>query len=627
MDSSISQRNHLDDVEKKIYEYLTFDKPRSFLLFAGAGSGKTRTLVNVLREIRKRDAQRLSRSGQKIAIITYTNAACDEIKHRLEHDPVFCVSTIHSFAYDLIKPFTENIRSRLKTILNKDIKQLDSAIEKAKDKQGKTALKNKSKKDKQDERLHLIDSVSVFRYSPDSGNTEKGSLQHAEVIAIAASLLAEEPLMQKILTNRFPVLLIDESQDTNKALLEAFIVTQQENKDKFCLGLFGDMMQRIYGGGKPDMDTSLPADWEKPEKKINHRCPQRIVKLINQIRCETDTHQQESRSGAADGFVRIFIVDAEAQDKSMIENDIRERMSRETNDQLWRKPENVKDLILEHHMAASRGGFADFLLPLLDVEKLRDTALNGQSSEIKFIKNQVVPFWKSLKDQNEFVVADILRCYSPLLKDSHLEKFDNQLDEIKKIKLKVDELHDSVNANEDLLLIDFLRKIRNKNILSIPDSLSSHLSREYNQYESNEDADLEKDDSQAWWKALQAPLEQVCRYSEYTDGKSGFATHQGVKGLQFERVVVILDDKESRGFQFKYEELFGATKSKKQKTSDEGESNMERTRRLFYVTCSRAQKSLAVVAYTKNPQSVKQQALKNSWFAEKEIICINEPTL
>ena len=39
-------------VDKEIYSYLNLNDPKSFLLFAGAGSGKTRTLVNVLQEIK-----------------------------------------------------------------------------------------------------------------------------------------------------------------------------------------------------------------------------------------------------------------------------------------------------------------------------------------------------------------------------------------------------------------------------------------------------------------------------------------------------------------------------------------------------------------------------------------------
>lgn len=44
-----------------------------------------------------------------------------------------------------------------------------------------------------------------------------------------------------------------------------------------------------------------------------------------------------------------------------------------------------------------------------------------------------------------------------------------------------------------------------------------------------------------------------------------------------------------------------------------------RTRRLLYVTCTRAQKSLALVAYTKDPEALIAAALRNNWFRAEEI--------
>lgn len=46
---------------------------------------------------------------------------------------------------------------------------------------------------------------------------------------------------------------------------------------------------------------------------------------------------------------------------------------------------------------------------------------------------------------------------------------------------------------------------------------------------------------------------------------------------------------------------------------------LDRTRRLFYVACSRAEKSLAIIAYTSNPESVKATLLANDWFEDEEI--------
>ena len=38
--------------------------------------------------------------GKQLAVITYTNAACDEITRRLDFDSLVIVKTIHSFVWD-----------------------------------------------------------------------------------------------------------------------------------------------------------------------------------------------------------------------------------------------------------------------------------------------------------------------------------------------------------------------------------------------------------------------------------------------------------------------------------------------------------------------------------------------
>jgi len=81
----------MSNVDEEIYTYVTNTPPKSFLLFAGAGSGKTRTLVNILQKIKNVHKEKLLKNNQKVAVITFTNAACEEIKHRLQYDSTFHV--------------------------------------------------------------------------------------------------------------------------------------------------------------------------------------------------------------------------------------------------------------------------------------------------------------------------------------------------------------------------------------------------------------------------------------------------------------------------------------------------------------------------------------------------------
>ena len=62
---------------------------------------------------------------------------------------------------------------------------------------------------------------------------------------MTANFLTSKPGLQRLLVTRFPILLIDESQDTNRHLMDALMTVQAKFKQTFCLGLFGDTMQRI----------------------------------------------------------------------------------------------------------------------------------------------------------------------------------------------------------------------------------------------------------------------------------------------------------------------------------------------------------------------------------------------
>lgn len=130
--------------------------------------------------------------------------------------------------------------------------------------------------------------------------------------------------------------------------------------------------------------------------------------------------------------------------------------------------------------------------------------------------------------------------------------------------------------------------------------------------------------TEAWTQALEARFSQVARYLAYVEDRSPYGTHQGVKGLEFPRVMVIADDAHTR---FKglasYETLFGVKPlgPAAQKKADNGEeTTIERTRRLLYVTCTRAEESLALVLYSEAPDTIRRFLISNGWMAEDEIV-------
>ena len=95
-----------------------------------------------------------------------------------------------------------------------------------------------------------------------------------------------------------------------------------------------------------------------------------------------------------------------------------------------------------------------------------------------------------------------------------------------------------------------------------------------------------------------------------------------MKGLEFERVMVIIDDGTARGNTFNYNKLFGI-ESKSQtdvRNESEGkETTLDRTRRLLYVTCSRAIDSLAIVYYCDEVDRTITALSATEWFGNDEI--------
>jgi DNA helicase-2/ATP-dependent DNA helicase PcrA len=628
-----SKNNNIDDpVDVTISQCLNLKKPKSFFLFAGAGSGKTKSLVQALTKFKKDFGEGFKLKNQKIAVITYTNAAADEIKHRLKFDSIFYVSTIHSFAWELIRSLTSDIRSFLETKLKEDLEKLEEAQSKSRDLTNKTSIDRARKIESKNKRLKNLYEILQFTYNPNGDNIKKDSLNHSEVIGITAHFMENEQLMQDIIVARFPIILVDESQDTKKELINALFALQKTKKDRFSLGLFGDTMQRIYADGKPDLGHSLPSDWVLPSKKMNHRSDKRIIKLINDIRKDVDKQKQQPRSEKSDGTVRLFISDR-SRDKSTIEVLVAEKMASLSEDKKWLVPCTIKTLILEHHMAATRMGFLDIFEPLYKVDKLRTSLLDGSLSSLNVFRKIILPLIEAHENDDKFSIARIIKSNSPLFDKYKIESSKNQLKYLSTININVKKLLSLWDDNKDPKLKNIIQVIKDTGLFSLSGALKIITSRTKSEIESiekevmneeNLDEEIQPTDEviEAWDLALEAPFSQVINYDEYLSEESRFATHQGVKGLEFTRVMVIIDDEEAKGFMFSYDKLFGSkelTDNDKKNIKEGKETGIDRTKRLFYVACSRAKESLAIIAYTDNTSLVKTNASAYGWFSENEI--------
>ena len=411
------------EADATIIECLNLGRLRSFFLYAGAGSGKTRSLVSAVRKtLDGAHGRQLTLSGKKIGVITYTNAACDEIKQRLEFDSRVEVMTIHAFSWSLIEGFNADIRQWVAMNLKEEIAELEEQHKKGRP-NTKAGIERLRSMESKRRRMAGLDSIVKFIYSPTSDNRTRDSLNHSEVIAMTAAFLTSKPGLRRMLVSRCPVLLIDESQDTNKALMDAFLHLEEEFHGRFCLGLFGDMMQRIYSDGKDRLDKAIPARWAMPRKRMNHRCPSRVIEVINSIRLDVDGEQQVPRSDAEKGVVRVFIAAQAGADPFAIEAAVRHRMASIADDPAWQSSDTVKTLALEHLMSARRFGFVEFFEPLWAIDNLRTSLLQGAGAGLGFFTRAVLPLVRALRANDRFGATAIIKASSPLLDRATHQKY------------------------------------------------------------------------------------------------------------------------------------------------------------------------------------------------------------
>lgn len=629
-------------VVEEICGYLTEQPPRSYFLFAGAGSGKTRTLVEVLRRLTgvikhqkgEQLARRLRMYGRVIRVVTYTKNAVAVINGRLGDNDLVGVSTIHSFCWELISGFNDDIREAL--IAVKEAQFAKETAEAQAKPQGISAVKQRDL-DEIKEEIEAFRTTSTFLYHPDRNTFGPGALAHKHVLDAAAWLLVNRPTLQTILRDRHPIVLIDESQDTMKGILEALMRLAEPRGSGLTLGLLGDHRQRIFPDGHADLPGLVPTTWATPELQMNHRSQLRIVTLINNIweaeldgrtRAATGT-KQHARTEKSGGVVRIFVGDASrsAKDKVRGERWCADQMKESSGAAAWNEGE-YQLLALEHKLVATRGSFLDIYLAmaLLDVHTAAPSGSgdNKGPAAVQLVFNELAHLESCVYADgalDEIKATEVFRRYGRLenMPDDPVARASRITEMVQAVELFI-----AACADEESTVEKVLAPILNANLFEIDQRLSSAYADKSPppQVPGRGDDESKQDRMRRGWCALfAAPWNQLKRYRKYLAGNSELATHQVVKGSQFMHVMVVMDDVDAGRKQISYDKIFGGTAlSKKDKENLEKgkETTIDRTLRLLYVTCSRAQESLALVLWSSDPAMAMARIKERGWFEDNE---------
>lgn len=633
-------------VVEEVCGYLTKNPPQSFFLFAGAGSGKTRTLVEVLRRLTgvvphitgEVLGRRLRLVGRSIRVVTYTKNAVAVINGRLGSNDLVSVSTIHSFCWELINGFDEDIRAAL--IALKKI-ELEKEKEKAAAKKRGVSDTDRAKFAEIEEEMEQLRQTDKFIYNPDRNTYGSGAIQHRQVIDATALLLLNRPTLQTILRDRHPIILIDESQDTMKSMLDALMEVAKPRNSGLTLGFLGDHRQRIYSDGHSDLPSLVPDAWAKPELQMNHRSQRRIVDLINKIwesKIEGRTQptagvKQYPRTEKAGGLVRLFVGDASLspEEKRDRERWCADQMHVSTQDSAW-KAGNYQLLALEHKLVATRGGFLKVYeaMDLIDPNAAAPVG-NGENNgptAARLLLDELAQLEACVRSDgsvNEFIATEVLR------RNGRLENLpvETNIRNTRTAEIfKAIQTFAIARTDQKSTVAEVIEPILTANLfdvhLALKDAFADKSDPPSPPIPRKEIETTQARMRRGWCALFAAPWNELEKYRAYLAGNSELSTHQVVKGSEFTHVMVVMDDSQAGGFLISYDKLFGSQElsdTDKANVKAGKETTIDRSLRLLYVTCSRSRESLALVLWSDQPAvALKHIREKGAWFDPEEIV-------
>jgi DNA helicase-2/ATP-dependent DNA helicase PcrA len=584
-------------------------------MVAGAGSGKTTSLIKAIAHLGETRGPALRRAGQQVACITYTEVAVGEISADIGVSTLFHISTIHSFLWSIIRPFHSDIASWVANRIEEKIAERRSQYNNPRTRENTKARLEQEIADLEAE-LSAVGEVERFVYGTGSAYAE-GILGHDDILRLTPACIAAHPLLRQLVAKRFPYIFVDESQDTNPEVVKALRQISDEHPD-LCVGFFGDPMQKIYMSGAGAVP--LTDGWVEVTKPENFRCPTSVLRVINAIRAPGDGLEQErGRKITVDGIeqpvvgtTNLFILPADAE-RSACLTAVRQWLAAETGDGLWlsdARESDVRLLVLVHRMAAARLGFPNLYAALNDRApmSLREGLSDGTAWPLRPFVQYILPIVDAARKGEWFSVMSILRSESPKFEPERI-RGQAMAPVLAALQQSLDRLTNLLAEGSQATVRDVLIHVQNAELLRLDDRFGGHLVAE------------PADDSSSGFQNVQAYLtcgvDELWAYQRYLTEESPFATHHGVKGAQFERVLVVIDDEEARFSLYSYGKYFRyvpLSEIDEAKIAAGEESVLDRTCRLFYVCCSRAMKDLAVVIFVPDVAAANAAILEQDLF-------------
>ena len=560
--------------------FKSIDDKKCFRLEAGAGAGKTYTLIEALKYLIKNKENYFIRNNHKIACITYTNVAKDEINKRTDNNPIIFAETIHAFSWNLIQGLQKQMREYIPTISPRWKERIDEA----------GGIKNQK---------------VIYNLGYPRASEKEISLHHDDVIRIMTYFLNNDKFKIKI-KSIFPIIFIDEYQDTNKDLADSIIKNLIEDNSGILIGFFGDHWQKIYGSTACGLISASEGKIQEIGKNANFRSERKIVEMLNRMRPELP---QNFKDPDSKGEVNIYHTDnwpGERRTDNPWKGDLPADISHEylfkTKEILlkqgWEfKADKTKILMLTNNALADEQGYRN----LVSAFSNTDDYLKLNDSYIKFLKEVV----------EETCIYFEKKQYGEMLKitGNTTKRIMNKEEKVKwnEDMNKLMQLRETGTIGDVIELLKITQRPR----------LSSMIEQSeirYGKYPLLTDPDEIQKDKSFYEKISNiksSSYKELSDFAKYIDDETPFSTNHGVKGAEFDNVLVVC----GRGWNnYNWSDFLGWESNG---IPNGKEETHERNRNLFYVACSRPKKRLAILFTQK--LSVQAHATLEKWFGKENI--------
>jgi len=532
--------NEANKVDKRIIEVL--ESGKSFRVEAGAGSGKTYSLNKVIEWLQDNKQADYQRKKQNIVCLTYTNVAVEVISERLADKSFIIPSTIHSFAWSAIKQYQSTL---IKIITKTD---------------------NLHPKEGEIGTVTEVQYELGHRYISDNVMY----LHHSDVITLF-SIMLDSSKFRSVFANKFPLILIDEYQDSFKMITDKFVEYFISNRVGPQFGLFGDAWQTIYQSnnvcGLIESENLIEI-----KKSSNFRSAPKIVELLNKIRPDLpqissmDEFQGETIAITCNDYTgarrtdRNFKSDLPVEELKLRLKTLNEHI----RSNVIQKDETIKNLMITHRILASQQGY-DRLFGLIG-DKIKDK----EDDFLLFFMNILEPVYNALVKSDMPLLFETLGIkHYPIQRKSEKSAWNN--------------LKNSLTICREKSTGDVLKLVVDTSLVP----LSPKVAEAYTLYQTTPDSEYNGIPIK---EIIELPYNQFLAAIDFLHPETEFSTEHGVKGEEYDNVIFVI----SKGWNQYQFDVYAPMLIKGNVPLDK-QASFERNRNLFYVCCSRPSKRLYIL--------------------------------